>query len=82
MRAEKEIREASKRLKDEHLRRMRQPAGYSTSGMVGLEEGVDWLEKHGGSLADTQNHVVLIIPRKRWQAFKEVRRSLGGETEG
>jgi hypothetical protein len=29
MRGEKEIREALKRLKDEHLRRMRQPDSYS-----------------------------------------------------
>ena len=30
MREEKEIREALKRLKDEHLKRMRQPDSYST----------------------------------------------------
>ena len=36
MRDEKEIREASKRLKDEHLRRMRQPSGSSTYEMLTL----------------------------------------------
>jgi len=44
MREEKEIREATKRLKDEHLRRMRQPAGYSTSGMVALVAMINALE--------------------------------------
>jgi len=45
------------------------------------QEDVDWLEKYRGSSADTKNHVVLIIPRKDWQVFKEARRSLEGERE-
>jgi len=34
MRNEKEIREALKKLKDEHLRRMRDPDSYSPLGLV------------------------------------------------
>jgi len=33
MREEKEIREALKRLKDEHLRRIREPGGYPPYGV-------------------------------------------------
>ena len=40
MRGEKAIREALKRLKDEHLKRMRQPDSYSTPTMVGTLEWV------------------------------------------
>jgi hypothetical protein len=47
---------------------------YQAIARAQHEEDVDWLEKYRGSLADTQNEVVLIIPRKDWQAFKEARR--------
>jgi len=43
MRGEKEIREALKRLKDEHLRRMRDPESYSTPGLVALIGALEWV---------------------------------------
>lgn len=43
MREEKEIREALKRLKDEHLRRMQQPAPYSTHGIVIMIGAFEWV---------------------------------------
>jgi len=44
MREEKEIREALKKLKDEHLRGMRQPRVFSIIGMLTLVAMVDTLE--------------------------------------
>ena len=44
MREEKEIREALKRLKDEHTRRKLKPAGYSISEMLTLVATIDTLE--------------------------------------
>ncbi|MBA7545502.1 hypothetical protein ES705_37871 [subsurface metagenome] len=44
MRGEKEIREASKRLKEEHLRRIRQPSGSSTYAMLTLLAMIATLE--------------------------------------
>jgi len=43
MREEKEIREALKRLKDEHLKRMRQPESYSPSGLVIMVGALEWV---------------------------------------
>ena len=55
---------------------------YDAIAQAQHQEDVVWLEKYRASLADTQNHIVLIIPRKHWQAFKEAgTRSLGGECE-
>jgi hypothetical protein len=45
---------------------------YRAIAQAQHEEDVTWLEKYGHSLAD--NQIVLIIPRKHWQAFKEARR--------
>ena len=42
MRGEKEIREALKRLKDEHLRRMRQLAGYSPH-VIAMVDTLEWV---------------------------------------
>ena len=44
MREEKEIREALKRLKDEHLRRIRQPGDSSIYAMLTLVTMIDALE--------------------------------------
>ncbi len=43
MRGEKEIREALKRLKDEHLKRMRQPDSYSPTGLVIMVGALEWV---------------------------------------
>ena len=43
MREEKEIRGALKRLKDEPLRRMRDPESYSTPGLVALIGALEWV---------------------------------------
>ena len=43
MREEKEIRETLKRLKDEHLRRVRKPDGYSTSMLVAMIGTLEWV---------------------------------------
>jgi len=43
MRKEKEIREALKKVKDEHLRRMQQPDRYSTPGMVAMIGVLEWV---------------------------------------
>ena len=43
MREEKEIREALKRLKDEHLRRMQQPDTYSPPGLVTMIDTLEWV---------------------------------------
>jgi len=43
MREEKEIRQALKRLEDEHLRRMRQPDSYSPPGLVIMVDTLEWV---------------------------------------
>ena len=44
MRGEKEIREALKRLKDEHLKRMRQPDSYSPPSMlIAMVGTLEWV---------------------------------------
>ena len=43
MRGGKEIREALKRLKDEHLRRMRQPASYSPPMLIAMVGTLEWV---------------------------------------
>ncbi len=43
MREEKEIREALKRLKDEHLKRMRQPDSYSPLWSVAMIGTLEWV---------------------------------------
>jgi len=43
MRKEKEIREALKRLKDEHLKKMRQPDSYSPLGLVAMIGVLEWV---------------------------------------
>jgi len=43
MREEKEIREALKRLKGEHLKRMRQPGSYSPLGLVAMAGVLEWV---------------------------------------
>lgn len=72
-------------IKDAHQKRpgviLRGQEIYEAIARAQHQEDVGWLEKYRGSLAETQNHVVLVIPRKDWQAFKEARRSLGGERE-
>ena len=43
MREKKEIREALKRLKDEHLKRMRQPDSYSPLMLVAMIGVLEWV---------------------------------------
>ena len=43
MREEKEIREALKRLKDEHLRRARDPGSYSPPMLVTMIGVLEWV---------------------------------------
>ena len=43
MREEKEIREALKRLKDEHLRRMRDLDSHSPFGLVAMMGALEWV---------------------------------------
>ncbi len=43
MREEKEIREALKRLKGEHLKRMRQPESHSPPGLVIMVSTLEWV---------------------------------------
>ena len=43
MRKEKEIREALKKLKDEHLKKMRQPDSYSPLGLVAMIGVLEWV---------------------------------------
>jgi len=43
MREEKEIREALKRVKDEHLRRMRDPDSYSPPMLVAMIDALEWV---------------------------------------
>jgi hypothetical protein len=72
-------------IKDAHQKRpgviLRAQEIYEAIAQAQHQEDVDWLEKYRRSLAHTQNHVVLIIPRKHWQAFKVAKRFLGGERE-
>ena len=43
MREEKEIREALKRLKDERLRRVRDPGSYSSPRLVAMVDILEWV---------------------------------------
>ncbi len=43
MREEKEIREALKRLKDEHLKRTRDPDSYSPAMLVAMIGTLEWV---------------------------------------
>ena len=45
---------------------------YEAIARAQHRQDVDWLEKYVDTLADS--HVLLIIPRKHWQSFKEARR--------
>ena len=52
MREEKEIREALKRLKDEHLRRIRDPSSYSSPRLVAMGDILEWVLGDKKSLPD------------------------------
>jgi len=52
MREEKEIREALKRLKDEHLRRARDPGSYSPPMLVAMISVLEWVLGDRKSLPD------------------------------
>jgi len=43
MREEREIRMALKRLKDDHLKRMRQPDSYSTLTLIAMVGTLEWV---------------------------------------
>jgi len=43
MREEKEIREALKRLRDEHLGRVRDPGSYSSPRLVAMVDILEWV---------------------------------------
>jgi len=43
MREEKEIRETLKKLKDEHLRRARDPDSYSPAMLVAMIGALEWV---------------------------------------
>ena len=43
MRQEKEIREALKRLKDERLRRAREPGSYSPPMLIAMIDTLEWV---------------------------------------
>jgi len=43
MRGEKEIREALKRLKEERLRRARQPGSYSPPMLIAMIDTLEWV---------------------------------------
>ena len=43
MREEKEIREALKRLKDEHLKKVRQPDSYSPPMLIAMVNTLEWV---------------------------------------
>jgi len=43
MREEKEIREALKKLEEEHLRRMRDPGSYSSPRLVAMVDALEWV---------------------------------------
>jgi hypothetical protein len=53
MREEKEIKEALKRLKDEHLRRMRQPGSNVTAKLVAMTGTLEWVLGDKKSLPDS-----------------------------
>ena len=55
MREEKEIRKELKKLKAEHLRRIRQPGSYCTSELVATIGTLEWV------LADKQREIWLFI---------------------
>ena len=52
MREEKEIREALKRLKDERLRRARDPDSYSPAMLVAMIDTLEWVLGDKKSLPD------------------------------
>jgi hypothetical protein len=52
MRQEKEMREALKRLKEGHLRRMRHPESYSSPGLVAMIGVLEWVLGDRQSLPD------------------------------
>jgi len=52
MRGEKEIREALKRLKEEHLRRGREPATYSPRELVTMISVLEWVLGEKQNLPD------------------------------
>jgi hypothetical protein len=43
MREEREIREALKRLKDERLRKMREPSSYAIPQLVAIIGALEWV---------------------------------------
>ena len=51
-REEKEIREALKRLKDEHLGRVRDPGSYSSPRLVAMVDILEWVLGDKKSLPD------------------------------
>ena len=52
MREEKEIREALKGLKDERLRRSRDPGSYSPPTLVAMIGALEWVLDDKGRLPD------------------------------
>ncbi len=42
---------------------------YDAIAQAQHQDDVDWLEKYRGG--DTRTHIILVIPRRQWQAFKE-----------
>uniref|UniRef100_A0A6M3MFZ8 Uncharacterized protein n=1 Tax=viral metagenome TaxID=1070528 RepID=A0A6M3MFZ8_9ZZZZ len=52
MRKEKEIREALKRLKEEHLRRLRDSGSHSSFGLVAMIGVLEWVLSDKESLPD------------------------------
>jgi len=52
MREEKEIREALKKLKEEHLRRMREPGGHATAKLMAMASILEWVLEDKKNLPD------------------------------
>ena len=70
MRGEKEIREALKRLKDEHLRRIRQPSGstiYSMLTLVAMIGVLEWVVGDKERLPDIEGVSYAQEVVKGWQ---------------
>lgn len=42
---------------------------YDAIAQAQHQDDVDWLEKYRSR--DTRTHIILVIPKKNWQAFKE-----------
>ena len=52
IRGEKEIKEALKKLRNEHLKRVRQPGNYSPPALIAMIDTLEWILGNRQKLSD------------------------------